>query len=70
MDQTSNIMWAMLFGAFGLGYLAYARRQRDAIALVAGVALCAYPYFVSNTYVMVAVGAAIMAAPFVLKRLA
>lgn len=70
MDPTANLMWSMLFGAFGLGFLAYARRQRDAIALIAGLALCGFPYFVSNVYLMVGVGAAIIAVPFVLKRLA
>jgi hypothetical protein len=70
MDQTSTLMWGMFFGAFGLGYLTYARRQRDPIALIAGVALCAFPYFVPNVYVMAGVGVAIIALPLILKRFA
>jgi hypothetical protein len=70
MDTTWNLMGSMLFGAFGLGYLTYARRQRDPIALIAGVLLCAFPYFVPNLYLMVGVGAAIIALPLILKRFA
>ncbi len=70
MDQTSTLMWGMLFGAFGMGFFAYAKRQRDPVALLTGVALCAFPYFVPNVYLMVLVGAALTALPFVLKRLA
>jgi len=68
MNQTATLMWGMLFGAFGLGFLSYAKRQRDALSLVVGVLLCAFPYFVSNVYLMVGVGAALVAAPFVVRR--
>jgi hypothetical protein len=70
MDQTSVLMWSILFGGFGMGYLAYARRQRDPISLLAGVGLCAYTFFVTNVYLMVGIGVALIALPFVLKRLA
>jgi hypothetical protein len=69
MFQASTLMWSILFGAFGMGYLAYARRQRDPIALIAGVGLCAYTFFVSNVYAMVGVGVALIALPMVVKRL-
>ena len=70
MPSASNLMWSILFGGIGMGYLAYARRQRDAISLISGVGLCAYTFFVSNVYLMVGVGVALIALPFVLKRLA
>lgn len=70
MPETAPLMWSMLFGAFGLGFLAYARRQRDGVALGVGVLLCAFPYFVANLYLMVGIGIGLIALPFLLKRLA
>lgn len=67
MVDTANIVWALLFGAVGIGYFTYGRRQDHKSALLAGMALMIYPYFVSGTLAMVAVGAALLALPFLLK---
>ncbi len=67
MVDTANIVWALLFGAVGIGYFTYGRRQDHKSALLAGIALMIYPYFVSGTLAMVAVGAALLALPFLLK---
>jgi hypothetical protein len=64
MDSTSSLMWGMLFGAIGLGFLVYGKRQRAVIPLLTGLALCVFPYFVSNAYVLVIVGAVLMALPY------
>ena len=68
MDSTAGIFISMFFGAIGMGYLVYAKAQRDGRAFVAGVALCAFPYFVSNPWLMFLVGAAIAAAPYLLRN--
>ena len=57
----------MLFGAIGMGYLVYAKAQRSGRALLAGVALCAFPYFVSNVWLMFLIGAAITVLPYLLR---
>lgn len=67
MVDTANIVWALLFGAVGIGYFTYGRRQDHKSALLAGIALMIYPYFVSGTLAMIAVGAALLALPFLLK---
>jgi len=62
MDGLS--LWlSMVFSCIGAGYVLYARRQRDPAALIVGIALCVYPYFIANIYAMVAIGAALMLAP-------
>lgn len=38
-----------------------------AVPLVCGVALMIYPYFVENTYVLVAIGAALMGVPYFVR---
>lgn len=68
MDDTTLTLMAMLFGAIGLGFLTYARKQRDARSLITGVGLCTVPYFIANPYVLVAVCSALVAFPLVARR--
>lgn len=63
----ATLWWGMLFGAIGLGYLAYARRQRAPVPLACGIALVAFPYFVSNAWAMALVGAALVALPWIVR---
>ncbi|MDH4041191.1 MAG: hypothetical protein OEW92_04625 [Gammaproteobacteria bacterium] len=67
MDSTATILWSLLFGSIGLGYFIYGRRQDHKVALLAGVALMSYTYFVDSALAMVAVGCALMALPYFLK---
>ncbi len=67
MDDTSTIMWGMLFGAIGAGFIMYGRKQRAAMPLLSGVALCIFPYFIPNVYLMVITGAALMALPYFVR---
>jgi hypothetical protein len=64
MDSGTNIIISMLIGTIGFGYFIYGRKQMKGSALVAGIILCIYPYFLSNLWIMLLVGAGIMTAPF------
>jgi hypothetical protein len=55
----------ILTGAVGTGYFMYGKRQTKFAPLLAGMALCVYPYFVDSTLWLIVVGAVLMAAPFV-----
>lgn len=55
----------ILTGAIGTGYFMYGKRQTKFAPLLAGMALCVYPYFVDSTLWLIVVGAVLMAAPFV-----
>ncbi len=67
MDSTSQIVWAVIFGAIGLGYFTYGRRQKAVVPLFAGIALFIFPYFVPNVYILVAVGIVIVALPYFVR---
>ena len=56
----------ILTGAIGVGYFIYGKRQARFAPLLAGLALCAYPYFVDSVPWSLAIGAALAAAPFFL----
>ena len=62
--STSSLLWGLLFGSIGLGFLIYGRRQRAVVPLVCGLALMLFPYFVSNTILLVGIGIALMAIPY------
>ncbi len=52
--------------ALGLAYIAYGKRQVKFVPLVAGVALCSYTYFVDSWIAVCAIGAVLLAAPFLI----
>jgi hypothetical protein len=68
MDNTAALIWGVMFGAVGMGYLVYGKKQRRGVALLAGALLCVFPYFVSNVFLMVPIGVVLMVLPFFLKE--
>jgi len=65
--DTSSLLWGLLFGSIGLGFFVYGRRQRTVAPLVCGVALMIFPYFVSNTILLVILGVALIAIPYFVR---
>jgi hypothetical protein len=64
MESSATLLWSLFFGSFGLGYLMYGRKQRKLMPFISGVLLMAFPYFISNPFVMVVVGAMLMVLPY------
>ncbi|MGH8189869.1 MAG: hypothetical protein ACREP2_00295 [Rhodanobacteraceae bacterium] len=67
MGSVVSIVWGMLFGAVGVGYFIYGKRQSMIMPLVCGIALMVYPWFVSGSVVTVIVGIALMVVPYFLR---
>ena len=65
--DTSSLLWGLLFGSIGLGFLVYGRKQKRVVPLLCGLALIVYPYFVSNTILLVILGVALMAIPYFVR---
>lgn len=63
----AQLFWGFLFSTIGGGFFLYGRRQTATVPLVCGAALMAYPYFVDDLVMMVAIGAVLCAIPFILK---
>ena len=57
----------MLFGSIGLGFFIYGKKQRQAVPLACGLALMVYPYFMSNTILVVLVGVVLTAIPYFVR---
>jgi len=61
-------MWGVMFGSIGLGFFMYGKKQKAIIPLVSGIGLMAFPYFISNVFLLVATGIVFVVLPFVIKR--
>lgn len=65
--DTSQLLWGMLFGSIGLGMFLYGKKQKSLVPALCGIALMVYPYFISNAYLLVVIGAVLCAIPYFLK---
>lgn len=63
----SWLLWVLLFGSVGLGLFVYGRKQRATVPLVCGLALMIFPYFISNTILLVALGVIFIVIPYYVR---
>jgi predicted membrane protein len=63
----SWLLWGLLFGSIGLGFFMYGRKQKAVVPLVCGLVLMFFPYFVSNTVLLVAIGVALIVIPYFVR---
>jgi len=67
MQGTSLFVWGMVFGAIGLGFFVYGKKQGAPVPLFTGIGLLLFPYFIPNVYALVIVGAALIALPYFVR---
>ncbi len=61
----ANIFAGILFGTIGFSAFIYGKKQASARALIIGIILMVYSYFVPNTIANYAIGAVLTAALFI-----
>jgi hypothetical protein len=66
--NTSSLLWGMVFSTIGFSYFIYGKKQKHSMAFLAGIGLMVFSYFVSNVWLMLAIGGALMSLPFVFKE--
>jgi hypothetical protein len=59
---------SLLFSGIGYYYFKRGRDQSDAAKMYCGIAMLAYPYFVTNALYIVLIGATLMALPSIIER--
>lgn len=64
----ATLLWGMFFGAFGVGYFMYGKKQKRMVALGCGVGLVVFPYAVTGTWAIMFVGTILMVVPWVIRR--
>jgi len=65
--NTASLLWGVLFGSVGFGFFLYGRKQKAVVPLICGLALMAFPYFISNVVLLVVIGVALIAVPYFVK---
>ena len=68
MNGEAQMLWGLLFGSIGLAFAIYGRKQRAPVPLLCGVGLMVYPWFVTNTAALVAVGVILTALPYFFRQ--
>ena len=67
MDSGTILLISVLFSSIGAGYVLYGRKEVQVIPLLTGIALCVYPYFLSNGYAIMIVGLLLTALPWLIR---
>jgi hypothetical protein len=67
MGSEAAMVWSVLFGAIGVGFFMYGRKQRRVVPFVSGIGLIVVPYFVDGTTTMVAICILLMVLPYFIR---
>ena len=59
--------WGILFGVIDLGFFVVGRKTRSSVPLVCGLCLMVFPYFVSNIFLLVAIGITLITGCYFLR---
>ncbi len=60
----NTFILSIFFGIIGTAYFVYGKKRPHTGALIAGILLCVFPYFVSNFYVSLIIGIILIVLPF------
>jgi hypothetical protein len=64
VGSEASLLWGVVFGAVGLAYFVYGKKQQRFVPLLCGIGLMAFPYFMSSTVLLVVVGLALSVIPY------
>ena len=67
MFSASTMMWGILFGGIGLGFIIYGKKQHAIVPLVTGILLSVYTFFVTSTALIIIIGVVLIAIPYFVR---
>ena len=67
MPTPEALFGAIVFGAIGMGFFVYGKRQSLVKPMVLGIALMGFPYLVSDTVPLFIVGTALTLAAYIFR---
>ncbi|MCG6887320.1 MAG: hypothetical protein LJE74_08935 [Proteobacteria bacterium] len=67
MESPAILIWSVLFGGIGIGYVIYGRRQQAVVPLLCGIALLVVPFFLPNVYVLIVSGIVLTVMPYFIR---
>ena len=67
MEDTSLLIWGMIFASIGFGFFLYGRKQKAVVPFLTGIALFIIPYFIADVYLLITAGTVLIALPYFIK---
>ena len=64
MGSEASLIWGVIIGEVSLANFVFGKRQQRFVPLFCGIGLMAFPYFVSNTVLLVIIGLALSVIPY------
>src|SRR5205823_1152316 len=64
----NNLLSQLLISCAGMGFVLYGKKGQHLWPLIGGIALCTYPYFVTNIWALWALALAIMGGLYFLRE--
>ena len=65
--NSSSLLWGLLYGSIGMGYFVYGKKQQRFVALISGIALMVFPYFITNTILGILIALVLVGLPFFMR---
>ena len=62
--DTATLLWGLIFSSIGFAYFIYGKKQKRGVPFASGIGMMIFPYFVSNTYLIVIIGIVLLALPY------
>lgn len=68
MNDEASLILGLLFGAIGVGYFLYGKKQRQPLPFACGLMLIVFPYFISQIALLIGIGLVLSVLPFLLRK--
>lgn len=62
--DTATLLWGLIFSSIGFAYFIYGKKQKRGVPFASGIGMMIFPYFISNTYLIVIIGIVLLALPY------
>lgn len=67
MENTTSLIWGLIFGSIGIGFFIYGKKQKVLVPFLVGIALFALPYIFIDTTMLVVAGLILVVTPYFVK---
>jgi len=65
--SSALLLWGLLFGSIGIGFFIFGKRQGKLVPLICGLMLIVCPYFVTDHWLLIGIGSALIALPYFIR---
>lgn len=67
--EAGLLYWGIFISLVGMAFFMYGKKRPDPAALIAGIVLMIYPYFIRSLWVSIGIGVGMIALYFFLRKI-